>query len=78
MNPVELYVAEAEVQQQPLEHSFLFLSVIIIFFFGCIGSSLLHADFPLAAVSAFLLVAVFRVLIAVASRCRAQALGSGV
>ena len=33
MNPVELYVAEAEVQQQPLEHSFLFLSVIIIFFF---------------------------------------------
>ena len=51
MNPVELYVAEAEVPTAALRTFFFIYVYYFFFFFGCTGSSLLHADFPLAAVS---------------------------
>ena len=47
---------------------FLFLFLINLFIFGCIGSSLLHVGFSLVAASGGLLfIMVLRLLIAVAS-----------
>ena len=47
-----------------------------LFILGCAGSSLLQEDFlQLTQAGVYSLVAICRLLIAVASRCRAQALG---
>ena len=53
INPVELYVARVEVSTAALRTFFFICGLLLLLFFcfGCPGSSLLHADFPLAAVS---------------------------